>query len=427
MAKLSQLPLQDLYEKKITASVEAEILKKEDFSKGIVPIYCKKVCRLKCKRHEKVNLLDSRLCGEVDVLVIQDHDAPSGQYDRFLGQQEQIQSNIRNLLFERSGLKGLNVQTVNLLKCAVNEVDFPNGKSPTATVQLKCRPYLYEEIKRVKPKVIISSTTTITKALGLKNHSNKDHRGHVVPSMFGIPVVISLHTKILTMIRQTAQGASGMWSADYFEVIRRDWEKAARVARGELKVPPLEEAVRQVKTKHIHICRSIEEVKHYTDQILGLPETCLVSWDIETTGLDGWHPDAKLLCSQFGFKPPGQSHYQSVVIPLWHRENHAYDPDEAWPYVRDILLSDVKKIGWNVKFDLVYTAAATGVRARNIEFDGLLALHMLDSGANGTYSLKSAVSDFMPESGLQGYEDLLPGLTKTKKTSEDDEETSEEE
>jgi hypothetical protein len=51
--------------------------------------------------------------------------------------------------------------------------------------------------------------------------------------------------------------------------------------------------------------------------------------------------------------------------------------------------------------------------------DGLLATHLLDSGANGTFSLKAAVSDFMPESGLQGYEDLLPKIGSRMPETED--------
>lgn len=420
--KVALLPLNELYARpKITPAVERAILEKENFSQ-ISATYCEKVCRLQCKSPQQVTLLNQ----QVDILIVQDHEILNGKYDRLQGAQARLQRDIAEYIAKKAGFNGLTYRLVNLLKCKPEDPDYPLGKTPTQTTLLKCRPYLYEEIRRAKPKVIISLTTAVTKALGLPKHSNTRHRGHIVLSPFG-PVVLSLHHKILSMIRQTAQGASGMWSADYFEVIRRDWEKAARIAKADLMAPSLEFAIEKVKTENITVCRSLDQVRALTHEILSLPSSHLVSWDIETTGLDPWAADAKILCSQFCYKLPGSNQYKSVVIPLWHRENKAFDANQAWEHIVPILTGPTPKIVWNGKFDLVYTVVTTGVRARNIEFDGMLLLHMLDSGANGTYSLKSAVADFMPESGLQGYEDSLPALTKGAGTSENTGEEVEEE
>ena len=408
--RISKLTLDELYEQpKITPAVLKGILLLEDFSR-IQTKYCEKVCRLNCKNTRVVQLHSN----PVDVVVVQDYFALPGKFDRRDGQQEEKMMQITDHLLRQAGLSGLTYQVVTLLKCPSTARDFPRGRPPTQTTLLKCAPYLHGELRRLSPKVIISTSTACTKALGLTKASNKNDRGKILPSEFG-PVVITQHPRILTYIRQNAINASsGYWSADFYGVIQRDFVKAVRIARRELILKTLAEGVEWCLRDRIRICRTLEEVKLYTDEILALPENALVSWDIETTGFSGWAPDAKLLCTQFAYRRAPGEDYTSVVIPLWHRKNIAYDPDEAWRMVVPILVGPTKLVGWNVKFDRVYTAASTGVLAMNIVMDGLLAYHMLDSGINGCYSLKSAVTDFMPESGLAGYEDSLPKLTRKK-------------
>ena len=408
--RLSKLTLPELYElPKMTPGVIKAILQQEDFSR-VQPNYCDKVCKLNCKRYTQAQLHHN----EVDIVIVQDYSALPGKFDRREGQQEDKIMQITDHILRSAGVSGLTYRVLTLLKCPSSARDFPKGRPPTMTTLLKCAPYLHEELRRIKPKVILSTSTACTKALGLAKYSNTGDRGKIVPSDFGV-VVITQHPRILTYIRQNAINASsGYWSADFYGVIKRDFEKAVKYARGELGLKLQADGVRDLLQYSIKICRSIEEVKHYTDEILSLPANSLVSWDIETTGFSGWAPDAKLLCTQFAYRRTPQEDYTSVVIPLWHRMNNAYDPDKAWEMVAPILTGPTKLIGWNVKFDRVYTAAATGVLAQNIVMDGLLAYHMLDSGINGCYSLKSAVTDFMPESGLAGYEDSLPKLTRKR-------------
>ena len=415
MAKISDLTLNELYQRKITASVEVAIHSKEDFSK-ISKSYCESVCKLKCKAYEQVSLAQN----EVDILIIQDHAAPAGKWDRYEGQQEEIQKDIIFHLAKKAGFGTLKYRLVNLLKCGPNEQDFPKGKPPTATTLMKCRPYLWAEIERCKPKVIISLATAVTKALGYKKHSNSGNRGEYVDN-----VVITIHPRALTMIRQNASGA--FWGQELYGVILRDFQKAAAMARGELKPPKLEEAIEFYKQNRIRFAENIDDVKEFMDILWKLPENSIVSFDTETTGLDGLAPDAKLLCIQFGYRDPVDKLVKALVIPLWHRENKAYNGDEAWELVKPYLEGDRPKVGHNSKFDILYIWFTTKVRVKNVSFDTLLLLHSLDSGAQGTYSLKTAVWDIIPWTGLGGYEDLLPKLTKSKDLPVEGEESEEEE
>jgi hypothetical protein len=401
MAKISLLPLNELYERKITTSVQAAIQEKEDFSK-ISSTYCEKVCKLKCKNYEAVSLAQN----EVDVLIIQDHAAPAGKYDRAEGQQETIQKAIIDHICRAAGFNGLRYRLVNLLKCAPTEEDFPRGKAPTSTVLMKCKPYLLSEIERCKPKVIISLSTAGTKALGLAKHSNTANRGEIVGN-----IVITIHPRALTMIRQNASGL--FWGQELYGVILRDFKKAAAMARGELKPPSLEEAIEFYKQNRIRVAGSIDEVKEFMAIIEALPLSAIISVDTETTSLDGMSPDARLLCVQLGYRDPSDKQVKALVIPLWHRENKAFSADDAWVLVAPFLEGPRLKCGHNFKFDILYIYYTTGVRVRNTVFDTMLLLHSLDSGAQGTFGLKSACWDIVPHLGLGGYENLLPKLTKS--------------
>jgi DNA polymerase I-like protein with 3'-5' exonuclease and polymerase domains len=115
---------------------------------------------------------------------------------------------------------------------------------------------------------------------------------------------------------------------------------------------------------------------------------------------------------------------------MWHRANTFYNPDEAWVYVEEILSDEnIGKIGHNMKFDVLFTFCTTNCRIKNILFDTMLLLHAKDSGTQGIMGLKQAVWDYLPETELGGYEDLLPSLHTAKQIEklegEEDEETTE--
>jgi hypothetical protein len=413
--KIGDLPLAELYARKITPSVEVAIHNKEDFSR-ISPDYCKNVCKLKCKNPTKVALLRD---DPVDILIIQDHAAPKGKWDRNDNGQEIIQRNIIEFICKKAGFQGLNYRIVNLLKCSPTEADFPKGKAPSVAILNKCKPYVLAEIERTKPKVIISLSTAVTKALGFKKHSNTGNRGEIVNGN----VLITLHPRVLCMIRQNASGK--LWGNDYFNIIKRDFEKAARIARGEV-IKTLEQGIAEQRN-NISVCRTLDDVQNMVETIVNLPEGYIVSVDTETTGLDGMAADARLLTIQFGWKNP-EGIYIAAVVPLWHRANTMYNPDEAWRMVVPLLVSEgIRKVLHNGKFDLLYIYHTQGVRMEGFELDTMLALHGIDSGIQGCLSLKTAIWDWCLDLGIGGYEDMLPKLTKPPKPKKEGELSDDEE
>lgn len=407
MLKLAEQSLVELYSKeKITPAVETRIIQKEDFTK-IQPQYCEKVCKLNCKSYEDVKLSSSK----VDVLIIQDHDALDDKWKSG----EKTEKAHRKIIEElcRRNFSEASRKVVNVLKCKLTSEDLVKGKPPTALKQYKCSPYLKKEIELSQPKVIISLSNNASKAVGV-NKSNYTNRGEIYGN-----VVLTLHPKITLMIRQNASGK--MWGPDYWSVIDRDFAKAGKLLRGELTIPTLDTALEKAK-KNIRVARNINDVKAFCDELDGLAQNKIISFDTETTGLDPWHSDAKLITIQFGYRNDITKQIVSLVIPLWHKQNKGYDPAEAWKRIVPFLQSQQKKIGHNAKFDILYIYATTGVRVQGLIFDTMLILHNISSGIQGNYSLKRGVWDWFPESGLGGYEERLPSLS-TKKQIENDEQT----
>ena len=416
MAKLADSTLEELYAKpKFTRAVELAIILKSDFTK-INSTYCEKVCKLKCKQPSEIALLTK----QVDILIIQDHQAPPGKYDRREGQQESIQSGVIQFVAKRAEFDGLTYKVVSLLKCRATEQDFPSGKPPTQTVMQKCFPYLDQEIKNTKPKVIISLGTAVTKALGLSKHSNTGNRGEIAISpKYDIPVVMTLHPRIMTYIRQNARGAAGMWGPDYMGIIQNDFLKAKKLVTGKLKYTKttLQEAIEILKNGIIRVAKSVEDVAEFASILANLDPTQIVSFDTETTSLDPLDPTLKLLSIQFGYRAE-DGKLKALVIPLFHRKNTAYDPVAAWNLITPFLLSNHPKVGHNSKYDILVIYWSMGIRVKNVRFDTLLLLHSICSGAQGTYGLKSAVWDHLIELGIGGYEDLLGDLKLLKKQLE---------
>lgn len=417
---LTKLSLSELYARKITKSVADLIIKKDDFSK-ISTEWCSKACTLSCKNPSNLSLNNDK----ADVLIIQDYKA----FDdiKFNKPGDRIERTNRSILtyIARTAFTNQDItfKVTDLMKCQIQRGDLKKGKAPTDVTIQKCKPYLLNEIERLKPKVIISLCTSVTKALGLKA-SNYSDRGDITQYK-GIPVVISLHPRILLMLRQNSSGK--FWGPDFYSVILRDFKKATSLIKGEYDVPNLDEAITE-SLCHIRIARTIEQVQEFTKELtkLGLGNSVL-SYDTETTSLDPQAENAKLLTAQFGYRDPETGFYKAIVFPLWHRENKGYIASEAWKYIAPILLEEkIKKIGHNMKFDVLYTYFTTGVRIKGVLFDTMLLLHSVNSGLQGMYGLKRAVIDWLPETGLAGYEDKLPKLTKIKEEDVEGEEEDDE-
>ncbi|CAL9977783.1 DNA polymerase [Vibrio phage D148] len=412
--KPAKATLEECYEQirtlgKATPSIIKRIEALEDFSE-YDDDYVKLVCRTPGLMYPLQPMLTET--DECEVLVIQNHIPFPEKWKRGVELNYMHQNQLRSMMpsditFEVTSLVKFSPQLFNHAK---------NGKVQnkfTATQMKGWLPYLLEEINRVKPKVIVAMSSEVVKLLGLKM-SNTNNRGEVhISPVCGLPVVITLHPKVLNMIRQNASG--GMWGDDYYSVIQRDLWKASDLVNERLSLIDINDAIRNAQETQITVCQSIEEVREWSELLMSLPPKQFTSWDLETNNLDPWwrgtnrlgqEDHARILTSQVGYRREDGS-VHAIVFPLWHRDNVYYDPDEAFEIHKTYLLRDSGKVGHNITFDICFLAATTGVRLQGTILDTLLALHSLDSGIKGCYGLKAAVWDYLLPSGFGGYEGLL--------------------
>lgn len=425
---IKDMTLDQLYgQEKVTPSVKKAILLKEDFSE-IRPQYCDKVCGMPCsvKMPTMAEINDDR----ADVIIIQDHRAGADGW-KSAGQVNQLHNQQIHSLARLAFGRDISFKVLNLTKCWGE-----TNKKVTSTQMLGCAPYLWEEIRRTKPKAIVSMATEVTKALGFK-HSNYNNRGEFymteVEDLPEVPVVLTLHVRVLNMLRQNASGK--MYGADFTGVILNDLAKVRMILENRIQVGGLRDNVERIIADQVFVTTKLEHVRDIVDVLMKLPQNQIISWDLETTGLDPWATDARILTCQFGYRRE-DGKVQAFVVPLWHKDQKFYDAAEAWKIVRTVLLSERAKVGHNVKFDVLYCTVTTGDRPRGKIFDTMLMIHSLNSGIQGNYGLKAAMWDHVPGLGLGGYEGLLDEtldaeeikrlvkLEKGDEEEEEDEETS---
>lgn len=392
--RIDKIPLVELYEKeKITPAVFKNIVIKEDFTK-IRKTFCEKACKLPEDNKSFANI--TLATEKVDILIVVPFPSMDDSW-KSGGTIDKINNGIIQFLAnEKFG--DLKHKTVYAMKCRP-----PSGeKVPLSTVKC-CTPYLANEIKRTAPRIVLGLGTDVGKALGAPKVVRGSNR---VITSFGTTfnLICTLHPKILTMIRQNSSG--DFWGPDYLDVLRWDFGKAAAIARGEVALVPLKDSIELTKSNRIFLTTELKHIFEFVTYIRS-QERPIISMDTETTSLDPWAENAKLLCIQFGYASK-EGFIRSIVIPLWHRDNTFYDANLAWEMIVPLLEDPaIEKVTHNGMFDLLYIRVTKGVEVANVSFDTMLLLHSLNSGLQGYYDLKSSTSDHLFEMQLSEYDSSL--------------------
>ena len=221
-----------------------------------------------------------------------------------------------------------------------------------------------------------------------------------------------------------------MWGPDYFNVVKRDFEKALKIYSGEIKFDKdtLSKSIKELSESRIKVARSMGDVESFCKEINALPINRVISFDTETTSVDPLDPNLKLLTIQFGWFDPELGKSVARVIPLYHRKNTFYNPDSAWELVAPILLNESRvKVGHNAKYDILVIYWSKNLRVKGVKFDTLLIQHSIESGTQGCYGLKTMCWDHLLEAGFAGYEESLGSLVALRKARDKLSETEVEE
>ncbi len=379
--------LDELYENpKITPSILKYIREKEDFT-SIQERYCK-ICPAPCKsRMPSLNgTWTQKTRNEDPVMVILPH--------RYMDEEKNGRTTVvgsdRTKRIVDMISEPLNMPAFFTPAYLCTQQDY---KVPLKVVK-HCSSYIQQLVKGTRPKAILACGPNALQTLGLKGS-----RGDTLywgPER--IPVVATYDPRILFMIRQNSSG--DCWGPDYISILLRDLRKVKDLANG-IRPPSLEQAVEKAKQQLV-ITKSMAQVYEMLET---LGNEKVVSFDIETSTLDPWSETAKILTAQFGT----EDGTKAWVVTLWHKDmpEDWYDPNEAWVALAPLLVDpNILKVGHNIKFDALYVRVTKNLKVMPIE-DTMLYMHSLNSGTQGEYGLKPAVQDFLWETGLGGYEDLL--------------------
>ena len=148
--------------------------------------------------------------------------------------------------------------------------------------------------------------------------------------------------------------------------------------------------------------RSLDTVSEVARELSRMAdESRIISFDIETTGLDPFSDDSRVICISL----TDRTHY-GVVIPLGHPESpfSGDDLDIVSSLVRELLESDIPKVAHNGKFDIKWLLHRMRINVRNFSFDTMLAHYLCVSEERGTQGLKSQAWEY---TDMGGYDNEL--------------------
>lgn len=133
-----------------------------------------------------------------------------------------------------------------------------------------------------------------------------------------------------------------------------------------------------------------------------------ICFDLETTGLNPFLEDSKIVCISLTDKT-----HAGYVIPLYHHESpiQGGDLDRVVKRLRKFLENPkLKKIAHNGKFDIKWLDASLDIKVANFCFDTMLAHYLCISEEQGTQGLKGLAWEF---TDMGGYDNALDEFKQT--------------
>lgn len=264
----------------------------------------------------------------------------------------------------------------NSLRCRPKRNKLP--KDPKKLIE-HCRPYLLTAIKELQPEVIILLGGVPVQSL-IGWLWKEDMKGIMRWAGWQIPST-RLNAWVCPTYHPSYVGRERSKDGQVVEALFQTHIDAACALSGRPYPdgpPDLRKAV-----KCIH---NPDEAADLIHRLIDAHRP--VAFDYETDRLKPDHPNARIVCCSVS------DGTVSVAFP-WH--------GAAVRAMKELLTSDIPKVGFNVKFEECWTRRALGIRVCNWVFDGMLAAHVIDNRP-GTKSLKFQAFVRM---GADSYDDEI--------------------
>jgi len=272
-------------------------------------------------------------------------------------------------------------------------------------VTAHCRHRLEETIVRIQPDIIVAFGADAARSvLGRSKMRFDDLRG--TASLLTLPRHEKSFNVYVTYSPKAVLAQQGL-----FRELERDLQNAFLLAEGRLdQHRHSEEFLRQ----HYQFPHTVAEVQDLCDEIINYanegdpPGKHMISVDTETTSLEPYAPDFRIICISFAW-----AELKATSIVLDHPQAW-WSPEElaqVKQHVQRVLACPKPKVLHNGQFDVQGICHHYGWPLENFVWDTMGAEHLLEEDKQGAYGLKMLTRVRLP--AYAGYEDKVAELRET--------------
>lgn len=276
-----------------------------------------------------------------------------------------------NYCLARAGIKRKTLSIGNVVRCRP-----PKNKTPTKTQIDSCYPYLWHDILKLKPKVIVAMGSVAfqtlladlttgpkeTLKLRLSTKNVSEWRGFPERRTFRWTTPKGKVVEHTCWVVPTYHPSAALHSWEKDDLIVFDLRMARQLLAGKkvLKKPGTKVRVATTLHQALALLRKLRRVGPFVT-------------DLETTGLSPHL--SRILCAGFCYK---EGH--ADILPLRAQDDKPFwRPEEFRLIVAELteLLEDAELIGQNLKFDIGHYRKLTGIVEYNVVDDTILLHHVL--------------------------------------------------
>jgi uracil-DNA glycosylase family 4 len=264
--------------------------------------------------------------------------------------------------------------------------------------------HLNPRIATVQPRLLVVFGAKAFNALGIPKVNFGDVRGSFCDYRFQTTNGSQTIRTFVTFSPDAVLAKPGI----YNELVR-DLRTAFAFVEGR-KVPKLTE---EELVKGYDLPQTVEEVEAICKHIVGYaqegkdPASHLIGVDSETSSLEMYDPDAKIIMASFSWEPG-----KATAILMDHPKA-TWTPEEAQRVrtaVRSVIESDKPKVLHNEKFDRQAFCFNKNYRwdMKNVAWDTMLCEHLIEEDKKGNYGLKILTRTRLPQ--YADYDDKVTEL-----------------
>jgi len=295
-----------------------------------------------------------------------------------------------NACLQKAGIDRKDVYITNLVKCRPPRVQKSLNKwedrAPLAKEIKACRPYLEEEIKKIKPNVIVPLGNVVCKALIGKTNITNIHGAPFWSEGFNATCIPIYHPSYL--VRKSDN--QGLKDREKFVEDLKFIKQSAQTEQYEKK---------EKKETNYIICDTLQKANKLLKRLNEVDEFV---YDIETTGLKA--DDSRVLCISFSWKEA-----TACVLPIWDWQKGDAWSQEDLAYIKlklKLIMENpkTKKIGQNISFDVFFLNKKWHWDIKGVYFDTMFGHYLLDPGKKGSQQLSDLAWIY---TDMGGYDDAL--------------------